>query len=1138
MQTNGKIRVGLRMLVGRASLALLLVVAVTVQSWAADVVINDAGEITISTSKQSIASIMNSIEEQSNYRFFYSESVDLSTVKTVNIENKDIDETLNELLAGTGIAYEVVGKQVILRDETVMAQQAQAKSVSGKVLDTKGQPIPGATIVIKGTTSGTLTDVDGKFQINNVNENTVLQFSFVGMKTVEQTVGTQHNITVNLSPENQSLEEVVAIGYGTMKKRDLTGAVSSVKSEDITANPAPNPMEALQGQVAGLDITRTSGQPGEDVNIQLRGNRSFTASGNPTFYIDGMPGDYSTLNPNDIESIEVLKDASATAVFGSSGANGVILITTKGAQKGKMRINLNAYTGFNGWSKLPQMRYGDDYLQGLRDANAATGNWSSPEDDKNIFPNAESYQAHLDGKYINWADELMQQTAITQNYSMSISGGTDKTRTYFSMNYADEQGQYTGDQYKVYSSNFRVDNEVRSWIKVGANLQTSYVEREKAYAKLENALTAEPLGEVYDENGNYNVLPNMGSTMVNLLLNNQENAYRNQDKNIKIYMNPYIEIKPLKGLTFRSRLGIFYNTSRNNYFQGEGSYLYYTDSGADSKGTNDKVYARVAQNQGYGYKWENILTYDFKVAEDHEFSVTAVSSYDSNQYDNSWMKQTNIEDNSYLWYNMSSDATDYASNQTTYSMSKSLGFVGRLNYSYLGKYLMSISMRADGSSKLAEDNRWDYFPAISAGWRISDENFMAGTESWLDNLKLRAGYGVTGTAGIDPYSSANIMEYGFMGLGGSQESIYQFSENYANPDLGWEKSYNTNLGVDFSMLRNRVNMTLDWYNTNTKGVIWARDMPITDGGYGPDSPYTMNLNLSETKNSGVELSLNTTNIDKNNFRWTSTLTYTYNKEEITSLQGGDANNIPMDDYFLSLGYPVRSYYQYKLDGIWQLGEEEDAAVFGAKPGEFKIDIPGMKKESDGRYSKENSEGEVIYYDAENKYTASASDYQILGHNTPDWTLGLKNTFEYKGFDLSIFMYMRWGQMIDYDMLGRYDPTGARNFPTYFNYWTPTNASNDFPAMDASRSMSSYIGSSAINYVDGSYFKIKNITLGYSLPKSLMTRWGIENCRVYGTITNPLVIAKSHLLKDYDPEMNGSLDYPLTKQLVFGVNFTF
>lgn len=1137
MQTNRRIYLDLRALARHFCLVIALFAAANLQVAASDVLVDNDGTISVNTSNQSIISIMTEIEEQSAYRFFYSESIDLSTVKSMNVENQNIDITLKELLAGTGITYEVMDKQIILREESTAMQQAQTKSISGKVLDAQGVAIPGATIVVKGTTTGTLTDVDGNFTLQNVSEDAIIQISFVGMKTSEVKVTGQKSIKVALETEALGLDEVVAIGYGTMKKRDLTGAITSVSSEDITATPTPNPMEALQGQVAGLDITRSSGQAGAGVTMQLRGNRSFTASGNPAFYIDGMPGDYSTLNPNDIESIEVLKDASATAVFGSSGANGVILITTKSAQKGKMRVNLNAYTGFNGWSKLPEMRYGQDYLQGLRDANAATGNWSSEADDKNIFANDETYQAHLQGKYIDWADELLQ-TSVNQNYSLSISGGTDKTKTYFSANYTEEKGQYTGDKYKVFSSNFRADNEVKSWIKIGANLQTSYIDKNKAYAKLENALAAEPIGEIYDENGNYNVLPNMGSTMVNLLLNNQKNAYVNQDKGLKIYMNPYVEIKPLKGLTYTSRLGIFYNSKRNNYFQGEGSYLYYVDSGANSQGTNDKVYAKVEQNQSYGYKWENILSYDFTLAEKHDFTVTAVSSYDEGQSDESWMKQTNIEDNSYLWYNMSSSATDYASNETTYSMYKNLGFVGRVNYSYLGKYLLSASMRADGSSRLAEENRWDYFPAFSAGWRISDESFMANTKSWLDNLKLRLGYGVTGTAGIDPYSSANIMEYNFIGLGGTQESIYQFSENYANVNLGWEKSYNTNVGIDATVLKNRISMSLDWYLTQTDGVIWARSMPITDGGYSPEAAYKMNLNLSETKNSGIELSINSTNIQRNDFKWTSSLTYTYNKEEITSLQGGEANNIAMNDYFLSLGHPVKSFYNYKLDGIWQLGEEADAAVFGAKPGEYKINIPGMKKESDGRYSKVDDNGETIYYDATNKYTASAKDYQILGHNTPDWTLGFKNTFEYKNFDLSIFAYMRWGQMIDYTMIGRYDPTGVRNFPKYFNYWTPTNPSNDFPAIDASRSMSSYIGSSAVNYVDGSFFKIKNITLGYTLPKDLMTRWGLENCRFYGTITNPLVVAKHHLLKDYDPEMNGEIDYPLTKQLVFGLNVTF
>ena len=1013
----------------------------------------------------------------------------------------------------------------------------QTRNVTGQVLDENGEPLIGVSVIVKGTQVGAITDFDGNFKLNAPSGAEELQLTYMGYKaqTVKITSG---QMVVKMEPDNQLLDEVVVIGYGTMKKRDLTGSIVSIKSEDITLNPGSNPMEALQGKVAGLDITRTSGQAGEGVNMQLRGTRSFTASGNPTFIIDGMPGDYATLNPNDIESIEVLKDASSTAVYGASGANGVVLITTKSGKAGKINVDFNAYVGVNGMSKLPEMRSGESYLQAIRDANQAIGNWSSTADDERVMDavlGTGSYALHQQGKYIDWADELLQ-TAITQNYSVAVSGGTEKTKAYFSLNFSNENGQYSDDEYKVYSSNMRIDHKVREWLSMGVNAQMSYVHRNRAYASLYGALTSQPLGELYDENGNLNVQPSAG-TQVNLLLNNKSN-YRNQNQNYKLYFNPYIEIRPLKGLTILSRLGATLNYTRTNYFQGIGSYQYHNTSGADATGTNANVYARITQNRSYNYKWENVITYNFQIKQDHDFTITAVTSWNHNQSDETMQQETNISDNAYLWHNMGLN-NDYVTASSEYEMSKGFGLVGRINYSYKGKYLFSASVRHDGSSRLAPGNRWDTFPAVSAGWRISDEKFMDGTRKWLDNLKLRVGYGVTGTASIDPYSSASNLEESTLSFSGYNAQVYRFSENYTNRALGWEKSYNTNIGIDAAFLNNRIDVSMDYYFTNTKGVIWERSLPVVNGAYNSTTTYKMNMNICETENQGFEMALNTRNIDTKDFTWNSTVTFNYNKEKIKSLIDGTANNITNGDYSLSIGEPVNSFYHYKIDGVWQKGEEADAAAFGCVPGDLKINVPGMQKESDGVFYKIDEEtGEKVYYNSENEYTYSDADYQVLGHNSPDWTLGFQNTFTYKNFDLSVFMYMRWGQMIKYEMLGSYDPRGINNFPTYFNYWTENNPSNDFPAINAGREITSYNGYYALQYVDGSFFKIKNITLGYTLPENLLKKAGISKCRFYATITNPFVAAKSHLLKDYDPEMNGSLNYPLTKQMVFGVNLSF
>lgn len=426
----------------------------------------------------------------------------------------------------------------------------QTHTVKGTIVDETGEPLIGVSVIVKGqATVGTITDFDGNFVLDIPTGKGMLEVSYIGYKTQTVTIGKNTQITIKMEPDTQALEEVVVIGYGAVKKRDLTGAVSSVKNEDITLTPATNPMQALQGRVAGLDITQASGQPGEGPKLQLRGTRSFTASGDPMFIIDGMPGDYSTLNPNDIESIEVLKDASSTAVYGAAGANGVIIITTKSGKAGKININLNAYVGFNGWATVPEMRSGDSYINVLREANQIAGTYST---DEALFSSPEAYKAHLNGQYIDWADELLQ-TGVTQNYSLSVSGGTEKTKAYFSLNFSDEQGQFTGDDYKVYSTNMRIDHEIKKWLSVGVNMQGSYVYRNKAYSRFINSLVSVPLGTVYNEDGSINVTPVPGDgNTINLLLNQDKSVYRDNNQNFKLFLNPYIEIRPFKGMTIPS----------------------------------------------------------------------------------------------------------------------------------------------------------------------------------------------------------------------------------------------------------------------------------------------------------------------------------------------------------------------------------------------------------------------------------------------------------------------------------------------------------------------------------------------------------------------------------------------------------
>lgn len=1123
--------------------------------------------ITIKAQEIKLARVFKEIEKQTAYVFYYSNDLlPLEKNIAVNAEDALLDDVLKKVFAGSDFTWKVMDSyKVVISAGASGTKTSYAAKITGTVRNADNQPLAGVSVKLKGTTIGTVTDDNGVFTIN-ANEGDILELSIIEYETLKVTIGSNTNLNISLVPMDKKLDEVVVIGFGATKRRDLTGSIVSVKPDEITARPGPNPMESLQGRVAGLDITRTSGQAGAGVNLQLRGTRSFGAVGaagnNPLFLINGLPGDYSTLNPYDIESIEVLKDASSTAVYGAAGANGVIIITTKSGKAGKLSVDFNSFYGNNGWSVTPKMRTGDSYIQAKRDAYRwvydATNNkwtttgalWQSPTDDEAIF-GTQRYQVFKQGEFVNWADQFLRGSVPTQNYSLGVSGGNENTKAYISFNATDEKGQYRGDQYKLYTTNIRIDHKVRKWMSIGGNIQASVTDRDKAQDKLENALTTDPLVKVYNPNGTLNT--NLGNNVYNLLLDYQPGVYANVDENTKLFFNPYIEVKPIKGLSILSRAGVQLNNSNTYRFDGIGSVSYTYNNSQIAR-------AQITQNQYKEYQWENILTYIFKLKNQHNFTFTGVSTYYHWQNTSTGMTQTNISSNNFKWYRFRGDANTTATSD--YTMRKTLGLVARLNYSYQGKYLFSASFRRDGSSVLYETNRWDNFPAASVGWRISEENFMSGTRSWLNSLKLRAGWGIVGSANIPPYSSASFVELGNMSLGGVTTPYYRNSRFLTNTNLGWEKSNNINIGLDASLLKNRIDFALEYYTTKTKGVIVSVNLPIIYGSFTPGTAYQTNINVAEIDNKGFEATVNSRNVVAKNFEWNTSVAFSTNKERIVKLTEGVANNVPNGPYSLTIGQPVNTFRNYKIDGIWQIGEEADAVVFNRRPGDIRVNVPGMERRAPGVYVKTNTNGTQTWYynnlaeaqkvnpalttpaGAATRYSYSSNDFQTLGHNTPNWSLGVQNNVKFKGFDLGVYAYMRWGQMINYVMPGWYQPQAlainaspSRTFPENFNYWTPENPSNDFPVMNY-QSPNSLAGFSGLNFVDGSFFKIKNITLGYTLPSVLLRKVSIQRLRVYGTITNPLVIANNPLLKQYDPEMNGVLDYPLTRQIVVGLNVTF
>ena len=1031
-------------------------------------------------------------------------------------------------------------------------QQAKQSAIHGTVVDEQGEPMIGVTVKAKGSQAATITDIDGNYSLNVAN-GTMLELSYVGYTT--QTVKARNGMKVKLEPDSHLMDEVVVIGYGTQKKRDLTGAVSSVKSEDIKKAPVMNAMEGLQGRISGLDITRESGQAGSSPNILLRGNRSLNASCAPLYVIDGVQGgNIDDINPNDIETIDVLKDASSTAIYGAAGANGVIIVTTKQGITGKIQVDFNGYIGVNAFPSYPETYTGQAWIDFITEGFVAREG-RQPEDITELFNvvglTTGAVDAYNQGKWINWRDEILH-TGMEQNYSLSLRGGTEHQKSYLSAGYQQEKGLYKDDKMEQLTFRAGTTYNVNKVFSVGFQSTVTYRNQDKRNSRLSKSLNYLPLGDVYNEDGSLKQRPidDMNS-YINILADDQPNAYENNTKRTNVNIAPFIEIKPIKGLTYKSLISATLSHSRGGLWDGLDTFMKLTGS------SDNKRISSYDSRNSWSYTWQNILTYGLDLG-NHSITLTGITEYSKTNNESATAKNEQFEFDGFKWYHLQGGLIPDVSSE--YKETAKMSYAFRGTYNYLGKYLFSASIRWDGASQLY--NKWCAFPAFSAGWRISDEAFMKGTRNWLDNLKFRVGYGVTGNANISPYvtttevtSSANPLN-----LGGGRVQTYILTQNVANNELTWEKSYNWNFGLDFAILGNRIDGSIEYYMTDTKGVLYDRPLPTALGLYHAKAPYKKMSNIARIKNKGIEVTINSRNIETKNFSWSTTLTFAKNIEKLKEINLG--NNVTTSELIalnLFLDEPVNTFYGYKKDGIWQLGQEDMAACFGSKPGDVRIDVPGLvwdgsyqytrdetvtnpetgasetvTKTYTGAYFKENANGEREYFTRDHTYGVSTTDKQILGHKTPDWTLGFSNQFEWKNFDLSIMCSMRWGQMINGELLSYMDD---KNQPVCYDYWTPTNPTNAYPRHEIGASPTG-AQKEAMRYVDGSFFKIKNITLGYSLPKSVLNKINMTRFRIYATVQNPFIWSKSDMLKGMDPENNASDKFPLYRTLVFGVNASF
>jgi TonB-linked SusC/RagA family outer membrane protein len=995
---------------------------------------------------------------------------------------------------------------------------AQEKVVIGKIKDPSGNPLPGVNVNVWGTRISVTADVAGTFRIPVPGENSVLVFSFVGFLQKEQRVGTDSTFNISMTYDNADLDQVVVVGYGTSKRRDLTGSVYTVKPGLVTTVPTANALESLQGRIPGLDLTRSSGAAGAGVNIQLRGNR--TLAGNekgitgsqtsPLFIIDGFQtGSISDINPNDIESVEVLKDASSTAIYGWMGANGVVIVTTK---KGKDRpkVSYNGYYGVNGYAQYPKSRIGDDYIQMRREAWRTTGGWATDADDSKIFTVPE-YQAIQDGKWVNWQDLLLRD-GMEQSHSASIQSGGDKTKVFFSAGYYKEEGLLRGNDFTRYNTRLNYDQKISNTFKSGLLTQFTWANQNQRPDPLNYATTnIAPLGEAYDANGNikWRPLDPGNNSIKNPLGDEAPGAYKNNTLRGTLTVNGYLEITPITGLSFRTNLGT------NLSFSRKGEYL---DSLSYSNWNQGNI-ARQETNFNRFYNWDNILTYTRKIA-DHSITLTALTSY--TRSDNEQLKAGGRRQalSSFQFYNLAALEALNRDVSSSYIKGTTFSYAGRLNYAFQGKYLLTASLRADGVSRLSMGNKWDYFPSAGIGWNIHQEEFMKDFY-FVNNLKIRATYGVAGNAGGYAYMTqavvaSNPQDAFGQNFGDVPAYGYYFAKTAGNSTLAWEKTASTNLGLDFAFFKSRLYGSLDVYKSNTTDVIMKRNMPASTG------TTDVFQNVGETENKGVEVVLSSINTSGRDFRWTSTLTFTAAKEKIVDLIDGKdiLSTTSLENASLLIGRPVKSFYSYKKVGIWQEDEKADAA---------KVKWNGVTP---------YNPGDIKVADLDGNDSITTRDQSYLGSDVPKWYAGLQNTFSYKGFELSVYVYARWGQMINATYMGKFNPKGDGNGPADFNYWTPENPTNDFPRPNRGNTITAYNGFQSLNYIDGSFVKLKTVTVAYTLPAQISRKFFTERFRIYATGNNLLTRTKSHLLKNYEPERGGNEDNPLTRQFVIGVNADF
>jgi len=972
------------------------------------------------------------------------------------------------------------------------------RNISGKITDPEGLPVNGATINLKGTKSFTATDVQGMFSITiPANTSNVLVLSYVGYENKEIDIKNGTVFNIQLKEVEVVLKDVVVVGYGTQRKSQLTGAISSISAKEISELPISSTQEALQGRVAGIDVINSSNKPGSEPSVTIRGRRSFNAGNDPLYVVDGIPlgGGIGDINPQDIQSIEVLKDASATAIYGSRGANGVIIVTTKRGKNGKTLISYDAYVGVSRSLGRIDVMNGSQFAEFKRESRRTTGNYpdiATEDADKKLFEAVELESIKL-GRTTDY-QALLLRNSIQQSHQIGILGGTEKTQFAISANVFNEKGIVYNQGFTRYTLRLNLDHHINEFIKMGSSiLIANSIRKGQNFNPISGALQENPLGIPYNNNGSLIFLPTSDGLRTNPLAEIVPGANVDEARRIRVFTSLYTEVKIAKGLTYRLNFGPDFTNERYGQFTGSQTNA--------RRGGNPT--ARTQNFSNFNYTWENILNYKNVFRQIHSFDITALHSIQSNrdEYFDARVNSVPAEPQSFYNIGAATIVDGVGSNLTEWGLQS---FMGRINYGLKEKYLLTLTGRLDGSSRLAVGNKYSFFPSIALGWNISSENFMSSV-AFVDKLKLRVSYGNTGNQAIRPYQTLGSLSRTTYAFGTSGAFGYRPNE-IPNPNLKWEKSGTANIGLDFTLFSNRIYGSFELYRTNTKDLLLSRQLPIT-GGFA-----SITENIGATRNRGLELNVSTVNIRNKDFKWTTDFNVFANKEEIVELYNGKSDDVG-NAWFI--GKPLTVYYDYEKIGIWQTSDKDLAATFFQKPGEIRV-------------KDQNGDGKI-----------TSTDRIILGSDVPDWSGGITNRFEYKGFDLNVFIYARIGAMIR----SRFHDNNNLLFGRYnnlnINYWTPNNPTNDFPRPNQNQEFPIY--GSTLSYFDGSFVKVRNISLGYNFTTAIAEKMKMKSLRVYMNVQQPFIFATYRSkYKGIDPEGNRELngDTPATSLFTFGVNAKF